>query len=80
MTCWVKLSICKNMHTNCRQMQLPINWAATRLAAMREVGLAGDDFFVGNVIILGPPSEDGDETDAPEYLVRRLVPGERKTP
>lgn len=54
-------------------LKLPYNKRASDLCASREIGLLPGDYIVGNFVIVGPADFDGDETDAPEYLVKEIV-------
>lgn len=52
--------------------QLPVNQRATQLCFERNVGLHPNDFIVGNMIVVGPPDADGNETDVSEEFCRDL--------
>lgn len=49
---------------------LPVNEIATRMT--RGV-LGAYDLVVGDTVLVGPPTEEGDDTGAPDDVVERLV-------
>lgn len=51
---------------------LPRNEIATQLCFRFNVGLALDDFIVGDFVIFGPENEDGEDTDVPQILIEAL--------
>jgi len=54
-----------------KRLNLPVNSSATQLAH-DYAGLAGFDFVVGAVAIVGSPDIEGEDTDPPEWI-RKLV-------
>ncbi len=54
-------------------LELPLNQKATGLCKSLNVGLAHDDYIVGNFIVVGPPDEDGNETDVHPNFARALL-------
>lgn len=56
--------------------RLPVNRAATLFA--RAIGWQGDT-LVGPVVFMGPPNRDGEETDAPDWMLN-LFPGQGRRP
>lgn len=49
---------------------LDVNIKATALA--RQLGWRSRDIISGPVLFVGPPDERGNDTDAPESLIRRI--------
>lgn len=44
---------------------LPRNETATKFCRSKGTALRPDDFIKGNLVIVGPPDAEGDDTDAP---------------
>lgn len=51
---------------------LPFNKAATDLCRKFKVGIATDDFIVGNMVVTGPADEEGEDTDVTEKMARKI--------
>lgn len=51
---------------------LPYNTLGTFLAKRLRIGLHPHDYIVGNLILVGSPDEEGNETDIPETFVTQL--------
>ena len=61
-------------------IDLPVNPAATRfikkkLRAEDRVLHAPDGWILGNVFVVGPVDDEGDETDCPEHVIKELSNG-----
>ncbi len=56
-----------------KQLKLPLNYIATKLCFSNGIGLAEDDCIVGNMIVLGVPDAEGNDTDIPNELAERLL-------
>lgn len=56
---------------------LPENFLATQLCEEYQVGLHRDDVIVGNMVILGPVDEEGEDTDINEALAKKLLKAQK---
>jgi hypothetical protein len=52
---------------------MPPNHRATAVLWMHNENFRGKDIIIGDVLIIGPPDDVGDDTDAPESLLKLLV-------
>jgi len=54
------------------ELNLPYNHKATELCYRHNVGLMLGDYIKGNMVIVGPPDDDGEETDVSEAIAVEL--------
>lgn len=59
------------LNQEAKSLQLAENLVATALARVAN-SISMSDFIAGQVVAVGPPSRDGDETDVPEALLRTV--------
>ncbi len=52
---------------------LPLNSIATVSSIKYQVGFSPDDYLVGDIILVGLPNQDGDDTSIPEELAKELL-------
>lgn len=53
-----------------RGLKLPFNALATRLLRMLQ---KGDQVFLGPMVVCGPPTPDGDDTDVTPEVEKRIL-------
>jgi len=55
-----------------KMMGLIYNELATTFCFKNNLGLRDDDYIVGNLLLLGPIDENGDDTDVPHFVQKNL--------